>query len=398
MNVIVISHTYISAINRDKWKTLANANKSLNIFVIIPEQWPTHFFNINGKIAESENNNNCHFIALPTYAAGNEVRYIYKPFALLSFLKKIKPAIIHVEQGSRALSYFQIIVSCRLLGIKPAFCFFTWINWHNPEKSRLDWLWRLIEKFNLKNSDGAIAGNNDAKIILNKAGLNKPITVLPQLGINRTIFKPATVHTPSQTIIYAGRLVEEKGVLLLLQAFISLHKKYPTWKLIFVGSGPLEKKLIDKTISAGLLDSIEFKPPVHHAQVAQLLQQAALLVLPSLDTPTWKEQFGHVLIEAMACKIPVLGSSAGEIPHVINNQMLIFEQGNKADLEKKLDILMANDQLRISLGAECYERTIQEYTHEVIGHKTEQFWIEILKNNKTTTKANTTVSSTKGDS
>ena len=45
----------------------------------------------------------------------------------------------------------------------------------------------------------------------------------------------------------------------------------------------------------------------------------------------WKEQFGHVIIEAMACKVPVIGSDSGEIPHVIGDAGLIFPEGNDAD-------------------------------------------------------------------
>ncbi len=378
MKVVIISHTYVSSINRDKWKVFARTHKDMELFVIIPARWPTHFFTTNSDLVSQESSTNCHFIPLQTSGAGNEIRYCYSPRAFIQTLKKIRPDLIHVEQGAGALSYFQAIISAKLAGIKPKFCFFTWVNWHHTSPGRLRMLWQWVERFNLKNSHGAVAGNHDAQKILVQQGLKNPVVVLPQLGINTSIFRPAQHENLHPSIMYVGRIVEEKGVLLLFKAFVKLHKVFPQWKLLFIGSGPLEKKLIDLTITAGMLDCIEFKPPVAHATIATLLQQASILVLPSYDTAEWREQFGHVLIEAMACKVPVLGSSAGEIPHVIGTAGLIFEQNNQADLEEKLTHMMQSSSLRKSLGEKGYQHVLHYYTHEIISDKTYAFWQQLL--------------------
>ena len=58
-----------------------------------------------------------------------------------------------------------------------------------------------------------------------------------------------------------------------------------------------------------------------------------VITLPSLSTSYWLEQFGHVLIEAMSCKTPVIGSSSAEIPKVIGDAGFVFKEGDADDLK-----------------------------------------------------------------
>ena len=383
MKILVISHTYITPINRDKWKVLAQKYHLLSLKVVFPTQWPTHLFTHTAPTNSTtkENSSNCEFIPLEAFNVGNEVRYGYYPQALIKLLKSFRPDIIHVEQGDNAFSYFQVILFARLLRLKAQFSFFTWINWEPKTSLKYKIFWKWIEKFNLTNSHGAIAGNHDAQKILEKKGFASLITVLPQLGINHTLFKPATKSTPqnlTQYIGYIGRITEEKGVLLLAKAFSMLYKKFPEWNLLFVGTGPFEKQLIDFTIQHKLVNRIEFRDPVPHEKVASVLQLIDILVLPSYDTLLWKEQFGHILIEAMACKIPIIASSGGEIPHVVADTGLIFPQKNEPELIASLYNLMSNEALRKELGEKGYKRSKATYAHDIIAEKTYFFWKQLI--------------------
>jgi glycosyltransferase involved in cell wall biosynthesis len=95
------------------------------------------------------------------------------------------------------------------------------------------------------------------------------------------------------------------------------------------------------------------------------------LVLPSETTDTfktltsrgWKEQFGHVLIEAMACAVPVIGSDSGEIPHVIGNAGLVFPEGQVAALRDRLQTLMQQPTAAANLAEQGYQRAIAHYTN-----------------------------------
>lgn len=382
MKVLVISHTYISPINREKWKVLAQRHSDITLTVVFPTQWPSCLFlhDVAAENLTAQNSINCSFHALPARGTGNEVRYVYQIKQLLQLLKVCRADLIHVEQGATALSFAQAILLTKFLRLKTKFTFFTWINWYiKPTLGHLIF-WRLVEKLNISHSAGAFAGNQEAAKILHEKGLSRPIEVLPQLGVDLNVFYPAETEEEKQIfhIGFVGRLVEEKGIFLLLQAFAYHAANNPTWRLIFAGKGPAYERLMQEIKKLGLDNRVSIIDSIPHHKIADLMRTLDILVLPSFDTPTWKEQFGHVLIEAMACKVAIIGSNAGEIPNVIQSAGLVFQQKNFIDLTQKLEQLMSNTQLRESLALAGFQRAQQCYTHEAIADATYSFWKKII--------------------
>ena len=110
------------------------------------------------------------------------------------------------------------------------------------------------------------------------------------------------------------------------------------------------------------------------------------LVLPSettykfktLTSVGWKEQFGHVLIEAMACKVPVIGSDSGEIPNVIGDVGLVFPEGNIEELRNCLMQLMEQKELAESLGEKGYKKAMSQYTNKALARQLLSFYQELL--------------------
>ena len=95
-----------------------------------------------------------------------------------------------------------------------------------------------------------------------------------------------------------------------------------------------------------------------------------LLVLPSRTRPNWKEQFGRVLIEAMACGVPVLGSDSGEIPHVIGDAGIVFPEGDVEMLRCQVQRLMVDRAARNSLAAAGRQRVLDRFTMAEIARQT----------------------------
>jgi len=104
-----------------------------------------------------------------------------------------------------------------------------------------------------------------------------------------------------------------------------------------------------------------------------------LLVLPSITRPSLVEKFGRVLIEAMACGVPVVGSSSGEIPNVLGESGLIFKEGDSEDLHDKITSLLNNRDLRIEMGKLGRERAVQNYSWKSIAGKTVNIYEQLLK-------------------
>jgi glycosyltransferase involved in cell wall biosynthesis len=101
-----------------------------------------------------------------------------------------------------------------------------------------------------------------------------------------------------------------------------------------------------------------------------VLQGFDVLAGPSLTLPNWKEQFGRMLVEAMACEVPVVGSDSGEIPQVIGDGGLVVPEGNVEALRGALQQLHDSQNLRRSLGRAGRQRVLAHYTQRAIASQT----------------------------
>ncbi len=158
------------------------------------------------------------------------------------------------------------------------------------------------------------------------------------------------------TIGFAGRLIPSKGLEDLLAAVRLLAAPV---ELLLLGNGEQRRQLDGAEIPGSrvrVLDSLS------HQQMAGGYAQLDVLALPSRTTPTWKEQFGRVIIEALWCGVPVVGSDSGEIPWLIGltGGGLVFAEGDVPALAAALEKLREQPELREALaraGREAVERT-----------------------------------------
>jgi glycosyltransferase involved in cell wall biosynthesis len=132
-----------------------------------------------------------------------------------------------------------------------------------------------------------------------------------------------------RTIGYVGRFIEEKGILDLIDSLALLGDKY---HLVLVGGGHQESQLRGRIQVLSLQDRVDLIPPKSRDELAKLYASFDVLVLPSRTDYFWKEQYGRVLVEAMACGTPVVGSQSGAIPTVIGDPSRCFEEGDAVQL------------------------------------------------------------------
>src|SRR5260370_35099434 len=108
------------------------------------------------------------------------------------------------------------------------------------------------------------------------------------------------------------------------------------------------------------------------------MQQMDVFVLASLTRPNWKEQFGRVLVEAMACGTTVIGSRSGEIPHVIGDAGLLFQEGNVQELASCVRQLLDDPALSAQLAAKGRQRVLEHYTQERIARQMYEVYTEMM--------------------
>jgi glycosyltransferase involved in cell wall biosynthesis len=170
-------------------------------------------------------------------------------------------------------------------------------------------------------------------------------------------------------------MVEEKGVQLLIQAAAGLDGP---WELCLIGDGPHLPALRALSARLGIAERVRFEPWKPAAEMPEQLSGLDVFVLPSLTRPNWKEQFGRVLVEAMASEVPVVGSSSGEIPNVIADAGLVFPEGDVPALRHALSELMEDPTLRLQLGQRGRARVLQHYTQQRIAAETHGLYQQLL--------------------
>src|SRR5262249_44717917 len=148
------------------------------------------------------------------------------------------------------------------------------------------------------------------------------------------------------TVGYAGRLVQSKGLNELIAAVRRLAAPV---ELLLIGNGEMRAQLEGQPIPGSrvrVLDNIA------HEEMASGYAQLDVLALPSRTTPTWKEQFGRVIVEALWCGVPVVGSDSGEIPWLIEltGGGLVFPEGDDESLARQLAKLREQPELRRELA------------------------------------------------
>jgi glycosyltransferase involved in cell wall biosynthesis len=143
------------------------------------------------------------------------------------------------------------------------------------------------------------------------------------------------------TIISAGRLVWEKGHQDVLRALALLrregrHERAAEASLLIVGRGPEERRLRSYAQELGIAEQVEFRGFLPYEEMPGVYAGAACLVLASLPTRNWEEQFGMVLAEAMAAGVPIVASSSGAIPEVTDGRARLFAPGDWVGLAELL--------------------------------------------------------------
>ncbi|MBH8565156.1 glycosyltransferase [Nostoc sp. CENA67] len=388
MKILVASHTYIVDLNCEKLRALSQLEPGIEVTVVVPKSWKPG--GVQNKIIETQYRDEGAFKIVPvSNFSQNHQGLLTFGADLISLFQEFRPQVIQVEQGSRGLAYTQMIVLNQLLNLKAKNIFFTW--WNLPYELKLPIA--LLEKYNLNHSHGIISGNQDGAEILRQRGYQGSIKVMPQLGVDETLFTPKAqpelaaklgIKSDDFVVGFVGRFVQEKGLLTLLQALVTLQDK--SWKLLLLGRGPLQTEIIKIATENNIKERLILVESVPHNEVASYINLMSTLVLPSettynfktLTSVGWKEQFGHVLIEAMACQVPVIGSNSGEIPHVIGDDGLIFPEGDAKALADCLVQLIEKPDFAQTLGERGYQKAMVKYTNKALAKQQFEFYQELV--------------------
>ncbi len=359
MRVVMISKACIAGTYQVKLAEIARC-AGIELHAIVPPYWrdgrsrlPLERAHVRGyqmHVAPLALNGDFHLHFYPT---------------LSRLMRQLAPDVVHIDEEPYNLATWQAMRLAQRAGAKALF--FTWQNLLR----RYAFPFSAMERYNYRHAAYAIAGNAEAEAVLRAKGYAGPLEVLPQFGVDPDIYHPLpATEAPvaaSLTIGYIGRLVPEKGVDLLLRAAAGLRGD---WRVRIIGDGPERAVLGALAASLGVADRVEISSRVPSAEVPAQMARLDVLALPSRTRPNWKEQFGRVLVEAMSCEVPVIGSDSGEIPHVIGDAGLVFPEGDAEALRRGLEAVLDEPRRRERWGQPGRQRVLDLYTQKHIAERT----------------------------
>jgi glycosyltransferase involved in cell wall biosynthesis len=172
---------------------------------------------------------------------------------------------------------------------------------------------------------------------------------------------------PHPTVVYIGRLVKEKDPLTLIEAFSLLRQLVPDTRLIMIGQGYLRAKVQRKIATSGVKDHIQLISGAN--DVRPFLRQGWLLVLPSIS-----EGFPQVIIEAMACGLPVVATDVGGAQEIIEHGVngLLVQPRSPELLAQSMACLLSDLEMRNSMGRMAREIVTQRFSLQNVVKMTEQ--------------------------
>jgi glycosyltransferase involved in cell wall biosynthesis len=354
VKVLVVDHNAVDPLGQRLYEEL-QADGDFVFRVLVPRVWHDTFRLTAGEDRGREEGLNV--VPVPVHFSTRTHRLLYP--SLGAELRSFDPDILFLNIEPENFAAGQ---AAHLLRRKPRIAFGV-TSWRNidyrdhPYPYKAGFLNRWMERKVKFRADGCVAFSATAGAILEQAGFRHVAVIAPH--VDTSLFTPAGSRPQRPfTVGYAGRLHPLKGVDLLLEA---LRKVPEDIRLSVIGNGSEEHALRRQCREAGLASRVAWKGAVGREYMVGEYRAMDALVLPSRTGRHWKEQFGRVLIEAMSCGVPVIGSDSGEIPHVIGSAGLLFREGDADGLAACLAQVSGSSDLQGRLSRAGRERALSVY-------------------------------------
>jgi glycosyltransferase involved in cell wall biosynthesis len=364
------------------------AHPGIELTVLAPERWIENSRVINASPGLQDG-----FRVLTGRVgwAGYENRGFFRT-GLAEALRVTRPDILHLWEEPFSLLALQALLAAERHAPGASVLFYSADNvgarFRYPY--RPSWLYAAIERFTHRRCVRGTAVSAEVERVLRAKGFAKPVDVIP-LGVDLADYPTEAGTGPigrarrasegevrarfglePPVVGYVGRLLPIKGVDVLLHAAARQRNGLPQgrpFSLVIIGDGPERGGLERLARELGLAARTRFLPGVPHPEVPALVAAIEVLVLPSRTLPRAKEQFGRVLIEAMAAGACVVGTSSGGIPDTIGDAGLVVPEEDPGALASAVTRLLADSGLRERLRDAGRARVRERYTWEAVAAK-----------------------------
>lgn len=369
LRVLRISHSDVVRQWRGRQRRLKQ--RGVDITTITSTQWQEGGAPVRQKSAVSQEEGPV--VAVRT-AGRHPILFLYNPFPLWKLMRR-EWDVIDIHEEPYSLSAAEVkIIAWLARSQSPTILY----SAQNIDR-RLPFPFGWIEHRLIASTSAFSVCNREAKARLVARGARAERVCIIGLGFSPRQFFPIenwdvkktgldSDRCAGATIVYSGRMVRcQKGIETLLHA-VQLMKPRKI-RLVLVGGGPDLAYFHDLSIHLGLSEEVKFIGNRTPDQMGDVYRHSDIAVVPSIDTDKWKEQFGRVAIEAMACGLPVVTSDTPALVEACGGYASVFPQGDAEKLRILLSRLLDDASRMRDQVLEARERVYREYSWSVVGDK-----------------------------
>lgn len=370
LRVLWIHHSAVV----DEWRrgrVRALAEEGIDVTVVSARRWNEGGALVELAAARSES-------VVPTATVGTHpYLFAYDPRPIRRALRAERFDVVdaHEEPASIALAEIIVAVDAARAGT-PIVCYSAQnlLKKYPPP-------FRWLEQRALRRIAAVHSCNEDVEDVLRAKGFAGEVANIG-LGVDPARFPPGpsgTVEPRARTlgrplqVGYIGRLEERKGIFTLLAAVHTLEGV----SLGYVGSGPDAQRLQDAIVARDMGDGVTVRGFVGHDDLSDVYRGLDVLAVPSITTTAWTEQFGRVVVEAMASGIPVIVSDAGALPEVVADAGVVVPEDDARALADAIADLR-DDPARCVDLTEAGWRRAQHFSWECVGHRQAELYRRVV--------------------
>ncbi len=378
IRVLAIDHTVGVAPFRKKFEALA-AYEDIDLTVLAPALWKESYRAIappergrgyavrTGRVVFPGYNNRAFFVS-----------------GLAGAIRAVRPHIIDLYEEAFSVFLLQTSVLARLLAPDAKIIFHSSdsLSWDDRYPYRPSQFYAAVQRRTHRVAHYAFTINDVAGEILRSKGYVGPITRVFH-GVDEREFRPmdasglrSELSLEGPVVGYVGRLTKKKGVDVLVRAVADLSDPPG---LLIVGSGEEKAALERLAEECGVAGRTRFVTGVTHEQIPLYLNAMDVMVLPSIRTETFNEPFGRVLVEAMACGTPVIGTTCGSMGLVLGEAGIIAQDDDVRELRDAIAGLLGSDERRAELSRLGRQRVLELYTWPRFAELIHSGYLDVMK-------------------
>ncbi|HSS21524.1 MAG TPA: glycosyltransferase family 4 protein [Pyrinomonadaceae bacterium] len=369
MRVLRIAHSSLTPELRQRERALARCHPEVKLEVITTERWREAEMDVEAAPDDL-------FPVRPTrsFLSKQINLFAYDPRPIIAALREHRPHLIDMGHEPYSVAAAEILTLCSWFA--PGVPVVMQVNQNIHHKYPPPFCW--FEQRAFRRVSAAYACSETVVEVLRAKGFRKAAPIVP-FGVDTEAFIPKPEGCTSSdepiTIGYVGRMLPGKGLNVLAAALAKVKDK--SWRLLVVGDGSEREALAAQLAADGILDRAEFTGAVKFADVPEYFHKLDVMVIPTVTTKRIREQFGRVIVEAMASRVPVIGSTCGAIPEVVGDAGLIVPEDDAGALAGALTQILEDENLREQLAVAGLAR-VEQYSWERVAEKTFELYRQVL--------------------